>query len=93
MKHIEIWMGERSAIGDLGTARLIWEGEAENFDDAVKKYNKQNYKDFPHGSYYAERYTRYLFESKKDYENRPSDWHIWLYSLYDNEEDARKAIL
>jgi hypothetical protein len=38
---IEVWMEGFAIQGNTAIAAKIWEGEADNFDDAVNKYNKK----------------------------------------------------
>lgn len=83
---IEIWMEGYAATGESGTAQKIWEGDALDFDDAIKKYNADK-----NGVTLAEPYTRNSFDSEEAYLNRRSNWKIWGCALFDNEVDARKA--
>ena len=86
---IQIWMEGYAATGECSGANLIWQGEAEDFDDAVCKYNQEQIEKY--GKPSAEPYTRNCFFTQEAYENRRSNWKIWGCALFDNEQDARKS--
>lgn len=88
--NIQIWMEGYIATGEHGTAHKIWEGEAENFDDAVRQYTEtQDPEDVKR--YGPIPYTRASFTDEEAYQKRRSNWKIWGCALFDNETDARKA--
>lgn len=84
MKVYEIWSEGYAATGERAPAYLHCEIEANSFDEAVEKANKE----FNLG---AERYTRANFINENAYNNRRSNWNIWACALFDNETDARKS--
>ena len=81
---IQIWIEGHCATGESGTAEMIAEYDAKDFDAAVAQYMK----DHPDE---VDIYKPEHFYTKADYLNRRSKYKIWGCALFDNEIDARKA--
>ncbi|KKN88732.1 hypothetical protein LCGC14_0246230 [marine sediment metagenome] len=81
---IQIWMEGYRATEEHGIAQMIGSYEADDFDEAVKKYMEENPGDVRING-------RNRYPSDTAYENRPSKYNIWACNLFDNEADARKA--
>lgn len=71
--------------GQSAQANKLWEVEADNFDDAVAKYNE--YTKVKNGKPSAVKGA--LLDGKT---MRPvPGWTVWGCRLFDNEKDARKS--
>lgn len=83
----EIWSEGYVATGEYSDATKLGEFWANSFDEAVEMYNKtENGQECP-----AERNTREKYTTEKYYNNRRSNWSIWVCSLFDTEQEARKS--
>lgn len=86
MARIDIWIDGFSVQGNSAEASLLTSIEADNFDDAVKKYMKSKKPG-----------TVDVFDGYRNGgEGEPlrvpcKIYRIWGCQLHDNEADARKA--
>ncbi len=80
---IEIWMEGYIIQGGEDRARLVATIEADNFDEAVQKYNET-------AKIPAHRREPVAFSQLgANWQN--GVWSIWGCRLFDNEADARKS--
>jgi len=72
-----LWVEGYAATGEHGTARYLGMAEADSFNEAVLKWNKEHNADGRWGNLgYSLNHDRYS---------------LWGCRIYDNEKDARKA--
>lgn len=82
---IELWMEGYAVTGETAKASMIYECDANSFDEAIVKHNAE----YP--QHMIKKYERSQFESDEAYEGYKDKYHLWLCGIFDNELDARKS--
>jgi hypothetical protein len=85
MKDFEIWSEGYAATGERSGATKLWEGKAEDFDDAIRQLNEAAITKY--GKPSAAKGTVLDGRTMKPID----DWRVWGCKLFDNEADARKS--
>lgn len=88
---IEIWAEEYHSKVTECRARKVWQGEAENFEDAVAQFNRDAIARMGHPVAY--KVTPRDFPTKEDYDNRKSDWKMTGMDLFEKENDVHNAVV